>query len=145
MLHQVARGHAEIAQHLHRFSILQLNVLLLTAVFVEVIVDELPKGSPPIPIGHDQQVVSTGDQVRHVRHWSIAVNRTPLIDQIFHEAPVGQDDCRSGAHLQGEYPAIPVCPLRESTDGQYITSLVNESVRMVFREPCLLEMRAAFR
>ena len=60
MLHQLFWSCAEIVKHLDGFRILQPNMLFLTSVLVEEIMDELSKGSPLVTIAHDQEVISMG-------------------------------------------------------------------------------------
>jgi hypothetical protein len=114
VLHQIVWSDAEITQHLHRFRILQLYMLLLTAIFVEIVVNQFPKGSPFIPVAHDQKMVSMGHQVmRDIGRWPIAVYSAFLVDEAFYQTPVANDHCRCWAYFEGEYSPILLSPLRE--------------------------------
>jgi len=73
MFHVVARIREEVVNHLDCLCMLNMDVLLLTDRFHEILMNELSDFAPLFAIIHDQKVVSLSDQTSHQRGWPIAV------------------------------------------------------------------------
>lgn len=81
MLHMLIRTNTHIPQHLHRLSILNLNMLLLHHRLHKVLMDELPESAPLLTILHNQQMVSGCHEiVRDIRLRPVAVFGALLVD-----------------------------------------------------------------
>ena len=87
----------EIPEHLDSFGVLQDDVLVFAHGFHEVLVDDFAEAAPDVAVVHNKQVVAASDDiVADIGRGPIAVDRTLLVDQLFYEAPVCEDDCGAG-------------------------------------------------
>lgn len=110
----LVRAHAKVPHHLHRLGILDLDMALLDHRLHEVLVHQLTHRAPQWPILHNQQMRPTRDGIRDERFRPVAVFGAFLVDQLLDDAAVGDNNCSSGAELEGVETAVFGCPFCES-------------------------------
>lgn len=54
----LVRPYTHVTEHLYRFGILNLNMVLFNYGLSEVLVNQFPEGSPLLAILHDQEMVA---------------------------------------------------------------------------------------
>lgn len=114
MRHMVYRIDKEIPNHLNRFCVLDMNVLFFAHGLHEVLMYQLPNLSPRLAIVHNQEVISLRDQASHDGFGSIAVDVALLVEQVFDELAIRDDQSGICESLQTEYATEFLCPLRQS-------------------------------
>ena len=81
MQHVLVRAQNEVPHHLHRLCILQLDMLFFDHALHEVLMDDFAETSPHVPVVHDEQMVTSGNNtVAHEGGRPIAVHGTLLVD-----------------------------------------------------------------
>ena len=119
MNHVIRRVYHKVSHHLSRLRVLNMDVLLLAHGLHEILMHQLPDLPPRLAIVHNEEVIALGDQSRHDRSRSVAVNVAFLVEQIFDQLPVGYDECGVRESLQAENPSEFSRPLRQPDVCEY--------------------------
>ena len=84
---------------------------------MKVLMNQLAKLSPLVAVAHDQKMVSTGDEMmRDIRCWSIAVDRTFLINHGLDQTAICDHDSCGRAQFEGKDATVLLCPFCESIE-----------------------------
>ena len=98
----VLRIGEEVVNHLNRFRVLNLNMLLFAHGLHEVLMDKFSDLTPCFAIVHDQEMVSLSDQVGNYRRRAIAVYVAFLIHEALDKFAVRNDEGRIREPLQAK-------------------------------------------
>lgn len=113
----VVRIDEKVPHHLSGLRVLNLDMLLFAHGLHEILMHQFPDFPPRLAIIHNQKMITLGYQPGYDGSRSVAVNVTFLVEEIFDEFAVGDDERGVCESFETKDTTEFLRPLRQSNSG----------------------------
>ena len=110
----VVRIEEKVPHHLSGLGVLNMDMLFFAHGLHEILMHQFPNFPPCLAIIHNQQMITLGYQSGYDGSRSVAVNVTFLVEEIFDEFAVGNDERGVCESFETKDTAEFLRPLRQS-------------------------------